>query len=140
MRDRIQDQFPGADLTHFKKPKGFTDAVLKAWKKAYPRSTENDKSIVLKFCKYDREHIENAARAQEAPANSSMWTESLLESLLQSRKLAEEKAGPSPTSHMLTRIWKKTWKSLNPDVDCDWKVVVSRYNFHFADARVAELA
>ena len=140
MRDRIQDQFPGADLTLFKKPKGFADAVLKAWKKAYPRSTENDKSIVLKFCKYDREHIENAARAQEAPANSSMWTESLLESLLQSRKLAEEKAGPSPTSHMLTRIWKKTWKSLNPDVDCDWKVVVSRYNFHFADARVAELA
>ena len=140
MRDRMQDHFPGADLTLFKKPKGFAEAVLKAWKKAYPRSTENDKSIVLKFCKYDREHIENASSAQEAPEISSIWTQSLLESLLKSRKLAEEKAGPSPTSHMLTRIWKKTWKALNPDIDCDWKIVVSRYNFHFADTRVAELA
>ena len=140
MRDRMQDQFPGADLTLFKKPKGFAEAVLRAWKKAYPRSTENDKSIVLKFCKYDREHVENVAKAQEAPEISSIWTESLLESLLKSRKLAEEKAGPSPTSHMLTRIWKKTWKALNPDIDCDWKIVVSRYNFHFADTRVAELA
>ena len=140
MRDRMQDHFPGADLTLFKKPKGFADAVLKAWKKAYPRSTENDKSIVLKFCKYDREHIENATRAQGTSDTSSIWTESLLESLLKSRQLAEGKAGPNPTSHMLTRIWKKTWRSINPDIDCDWKIVVSRYNFHFADARVAEMS
>jgi hypothetical protein len=97
------------------------------------------KSIVLKFCKYDREHNDNCAtqKPSEKPA-PSLWTEALLEALLESRKIAEAKAGATPTSHMLTRIWKRTWKAMKPEMDCDWKVIVSRYNFHFAYDREAK--
>ncbi len=42
-------------------------------------------------------------------------------------------AGENPTSHMLTRKWKEEWKRLFPSLDVDWKLVVSRYNYHFGN-------
>ncbi len=39
---------------------------------------------------------------------------------------------------MLTRKWKEEWRKMHPEMDCDWKVAVSRYVQHFgSDAQVS---
>ncbi len=52
------------------------------------------------------------------------------------RERAEAALGGSGVSGSeLTQRWRAEWEALYPDLDIDWKQVVSRHNYHFGSER-----
>eukprot|EP00095_Tigriopus_kingsejongensis_P008318 snap_masked-scaffold871_size86487-processed-gene-0.14 protein:Tk08318 transcript:snap_masked-scaffold871_size86487-processed-gene-0.14-mRNA-1 annotation:"conserved hypothetical protein" len=131
IRRGLKPSFPGCDLHHPKKPKGFSGMMLKEWKGYYPKSDENIKSVTVKFSKYDTAAFELRKTVTSGEDGSIDWTQEMLENLKMTRDYAENKCGLDATSHMITRHWKKEWKSIYPHLDADWRTIVHKYQTKF---------
>ena len=44
-------------------------------------------------------------------------------------------AGAAATGAELTQRWRAEWEAAYPDLDVDWKQILSRYHYHFGAER-----
>ena len=130
MRDSLISKFPGQDLFKSgKKPPGFAKLLLAKWLVLYPDSQENTKSISMKIGRYDRAPQVLLQDTKTATGRIN-WSPAMIENIKTCREVAIEKVGASPGLSM-TRQWRVEWEKLYPDLNIDWKQVISRYHYHF---------
>ena len=134
MRNSLISKFPGQDLFKSgKKPPGFAKQLLSSWLVLYPDSQENTKSISMKIGRYDRAP---AVLLQDTkmPSGRINWSPSMIENIKTSRERAIQTVGSNPGLSM-TRQWRLEWEKLYPDLNLDWKQVISRYHYHYGTDR-----
>ena len=67
------------------------------------------------------------------------WTPAMIENIRLTREKAlEQMSSTSGVVTMsqgapgtLTKYWRHEWESLYPELDIDWRQVISRYHYHF---------
>lgn len=127
IRNSLKDSFEGCDIYKPRKPKGLSSTVLEEWKRHYPNSEETNKTIGFKLAKYDRGPVE---KVKVSPSGRIFWTPIMLQKLQETRQIAQSLVAKS-SGLSLTRAWKDEWKKAYPDLEVDWRTVLSRYNYHF---------
>jgi len=134
MRNSLAAKFPGQDLTRpGKKPAGFARFLLAEWTRHYPGSQENTKTISMKIGRYDRapQLLQQEAKGANGRIN---WTPAMLENIRTTREKAVDVVGANGGPN-LTRQWRMEWEELYPDLEVDWKQVISRYHYHYGGER-----
>ena len=51
------------------------------------------------------------------------------------REKAEVEVGPTGSAVELTRVWRENWEQLYPNINIEWKHIVSRFQYHFGAER-----
>ena len=134
MRNSLISKFPGQDLFKSgKKPTGFAKLLLSKWLVVYPDSQENTKSISMKIGRYDRAPQVLLQDTKSATGRIN-WSPTMIEDIKTCRERAIERVGASPGLSM-TRQWRVEWEKLYPELNIDWKQVISRYHYHYGQDR-----
>ena len=55
--------------------------------------------------------------------------------LRSTREKAEVEVGPTASAVELTRVWREGWEQLYPNLNIEWKHIVSRFQYHFGAER-----
>ena len=65
------------------------------------------------------------------------WSPSMIENIRSSREKALEifSSNANPGNGSLSRYWRQEWEKIYPDLNIDWKQVISRYHYHFGAER-----
>ena len=121
--------FPGCDIYKPRKPKGLSTLVLEEWKKQYPESEETNKTIGFKLAKYDRGP--ESERVKISATGRIFWSPQMLQKLQETRIMAQNLSAKTGIS--LTKAWKEEWRRAYPNLNVDWRTVLSRYNYHFGN-------
>lgn len=138
MRKALEPKFPGFNLYQGgKKPVGFARLLLAEWRRHYPASQENTKTISMKIGRYDRAPALLASQDTKAANGRINWSPAMLDTIRSTReKAAEMAARAGGGGNLLTRLWKREWEAAFPElVDVDWRQVVSRYHYHYGAER-----
>ena len=138
MRKALESKFPGHNLYQGgKKPAGFARLLLAEWRRHYPASQENTKTISMKIGRYDRAPALLASQDTKAANGRINWSPAMLDTIRSTRERAAEMAAAAGGgSSLLTKLWKQEWEAAFPDLrDVDWRQVVSRYHYHFGAER-----
>jgi len=135
MRASLAPHFAGLDLTRpGKKPAGFARMLLAEWKRHYPASEENTKTISMKIGRYDRAPQQLQTQGDKTKGGRNNWTPAMLENIRLTRERAVVEAGLAG-GQALTKRWRAEWDAVYPDLRIDWKQVVSRYHYHYGSER-----
>lgn len=108
--------------------------MLDEWRKLYPNSEETVKTIAFKLSKYDRgpgEHCDRVVKM--SPSGRIMWSPQMLQKLQEARQVAQGIVARSGHTLSLNKTWRDEWQKLYPDLNLDWRTVLSRYNYHFGN-------
>ena len=138
MRKALESKFPGHNLYQGgKKPAGFARLLLAEWRRHYPASQENTKTISMKIGRYDRAPALLASQDTKAANGRINWSPAMLDTIRSTRERAAEMAAAAGGgSSLLTKLWRQEWEAAFPDLrDVDWRQVVSRYHYHFGAER-----
>ena len=138
MRKALESKFPGHNLYQGgKKPAGFARMLLAEWRRHYPGSQENTKTISMKIGRYDRAPALLASQDTKSANGRINWSPAMLDTIRVTRERASEMAAAAGGgSSLLTKFWRQEWESAFPDLkDVDWRQVVSRYHYHFGAER-----
>ena len=125
----MQTSFQGFDIYKPRKPKGLASLALEEWKKHYPNSEETNKTIGFKLAKYDRGP--DSEKVKISPSGRIVWSPQMLQKLQEARQIAQRTSARSGIS--LNKAWQTEFKKSYPDLNVDWKSVLSRYNYHFGN-------
>ena len=136
MRRTLETRFPGHDLYRGgKKPAGFARLLLAEWRRHYPGTQENTKTISMKIGRYDRAPALLASQDTKAANGRINWSPAMLEEIKASRERAVALAGAG-VGGLVTKLWRREWEAAYPGLaGVDWRQVVSRYHYHFGAER-----
>ena len=131
IRKSLEGSFEGCDIYQPRKPKGLSSMVLEEWKKYYPDAEETNKTIGFKLAKYDRGPEANEHKTKVSPSGRTFWSPQMLQKLQETRQIAQALVTKSGREISLTKAWKQEWTKAYPDLNLDWRTVISRYHYHF---------
>ena len=86
------------------------------------------------MAKYDRgPEVPTNDKHRTSPSGRTFWSPQMLKSLQETREIAKSITIRSNREISLTKAWKDEWKKAYPDLNLDWRTVLSRYHYHFGN-------
>ena len=82
----------------------------------------------FKLAKYDRGP--DSEKVKISPSGRIVWSPQMLQKLQEARQTAQTTARSGIS---LNKAWQTEFKKSYPDLNVDWKSVLSRYNYHFGN-------
>ena len=94
-------------------------------------------SIGFKLAKYDRgpdsSSMTETKVVKVSPSGRIIWSPQMLQKLQEARQTALQVIATSKSGISLNKAWQTEFKKSYPDLNVDWKTVLSRYNYHFGN-------